>query len=447
MILFEEVPVLRKFWRIVWVIALLAGLLLPGFAWAAGENNDTVYIITIDGDIDKALVSVVESGFTAAQQAGAERVIIEIDTYGGYVDSAIAIKDQILNSSIPVTCYVNSKAISAGSLIALAGNELFMAPGSVIGAAEPRVGNEKADEKSLSMWAAELAATAEARGRDGKIASAMADSSVVIPQLSEEGKLLTLTDTQAAELGLSDGSYAGQTAILEHYGLSDANVLVNEPTFQQKIGRFLTNPVVAPILLAIGIIGLVLEIFTAGFGAFGILGIVGLLLYFGGGIMAGYAGWVSALLFVGGLVLIALEIFVVPGFGITGIAGIAALVAGVVAVAPSWEQALISLAVAIVVSIAVVAWSIKYKKTRKMWSRLILWGKQEKETGYTSAQAGLETLIGAQGVALTPLRPAGTAQINDRRVDVVTEGDFIDAQTPIVVIHVEGVRVVVKALS
>jgi len=434
---------LRKISRVILILMILLGMFLPGLALGA---NDTVYVVTINGDIDKALITVVENAFQDAKELSAKRILVEIDTYGGYIDSAIQIKDIIMASPIPVTCCVANKAISAGSLIALAGNELLMAPGSVIGAAEPRIGNEPADEKALSMWAAELSSTAESRGKNGEIAAAMADSSIVIEDLTEEDKLLTLTDTEAITQGIAEGSYLSREDALTLYGLEDANIVVNQPTIQEKMGRFLTNPVVAPILLTVGIVGLLLEIITAGFGAFGVLGILGILLYFGGGVMAGYAGWIAALLFIGGLVLIALEIFVVPGFGITGIAGIAALIGGIFSVSPSWEQAILSMTIAIVATVAVIAWSLKYKKTRKLWSRLILWGKEDKASGYVAPQAGLENLLGAKGTSVTPLRPAGTAIIHEKRVDVVTQGEFINTNVAIEVIEVEGMRVVVKAL-
>ncbi len=435
---------MRKSCLVILVFAILVGMFLPGMALGA---NDTVYVVEINGDIDKALVTVLENAFESAQKLGAKRILIEIDTYGGYIDSAIKIKDIIMASPIPVTCCVANKAISAGSLIALAGNELLMAQGSVIGAAEPRVGDEPADEKALSMWVAELSATAESRGKNGTIVAAMADSSIVIEGLTEKGKLLTLTDTQAIEQGIAEGTYTSREHTLARYALGNANIIVNQPTFQEKMGRFLTNPVVAPILLTIGIVGLLLEVITTGFGAFGVLGIVGILLYFGGGVMAGYAGWVAATLFIGGLVLIALEIFVVPGFGVTGIVGIAALIGGVFAVSPSWEQAILSLIISILASVAVIAWSVKYRKTRKLWSRLILWGKEDKKSGFVAPQLGLEALLGARGVSVTPLRPAGTAIINEKRVDVVTQGEFIEPNVPVEVIAVEGMRVVVKTLA
>lgn len=430
--------------RLCCTLLLLFCLLAPVSVQAAG---DTVYVVTITGDIDKTIVTTVENAFLEAKKIGAERILVEIDTYGGYVDSAIGIKDIIMDSEIPVTCCVANKAISAGALIALSGNDLLMAPGSVIGAAEPRSGSEPVDEKYLSMWRAELAAAAQARGKDPDIAAAMADASIVIEGLSAAGDLLTLTGTQSLTVGIADGVYEGREAALQHYGLQEAKVIENEVTFQEQLGRFLTNPVVAPLLLSLGIAGIVLEVFTAGFGLFGVLGLAGLILYFAGGILAGYAGWLAIFLLVLGLVLLVLEIFVIPGFGIAGISGIAALVAGIVAVSPGWEQAVFSLLIAIVVTVVLIAFSAKYRKTRKLWGRLVLWGKLDKEGGYNSANIALEELLGAKGVAATVLRPAGVAIIDTKRIDVVTEGEFIEEGTAVEVIAVEGVRVVVRALS
>ncbi|MEG1998152.1 MAG: ATP-dependent Clp protease proteolytic subunit, partial [Clostridiales bacterium] len=360
---------------------MLVCLFLPMGVQAAG---DTVYVVEIIGDIDKTIVTTVEKAFSQAQKLGATRIFVELDTYGGYVDSAIRIKDTIMASEIPVTCCVANKAISAGALIALAGNDLLMAPGSVIGAAEPRDGSETADEKYLSMWRAELSAAAEARGKDGTLAAAMADSSIVIKGLSEEGKLLTLTDTQSVALGIADGTFQNRADVLARYDLGEARVIENEITFQEQLGRFLTNPVIAPILLTVGIAGLVLELITAGFGIFGVLGLAALTLYFAGGILAGYAGWLAVFFVVLGLILLVLEIFVIPGFGIAGITGLAALVGGIVAVSPSWEQAVFSLLIAIIATVALITLSTKYTKTRKIWGRLVLWGKLDRENGYNS---------------------------------------------------------------
>ena len=192
----------RQGLRLCCTLLLLFCLLAPVSVQAAG---DTVYVVTITGDIDKTIVTTVENAFLEAKKIGAERILVEIDTYGGYVDSAIGIKDIIMDSEIPVTCCVANKAISAGALIALSGNDLLMAPGSVIGAAEPRSGSEPVDEKYLSMWRAELAAAAQARGKDPDIAAAMADASIVIEGLSAAGDLLTLTGTQSLTVGIADG--------------------------------------------------------------------------------------------------------------------------------------------------------------------------------------------------------------------------------------------------
>ncbi|MCL2817732.1 MAG: nodulation protein NfeD [Clostridiales bacterium] len=411
---------------------------------ASGAGTGGTWVITIKGNIDEAQTLFVQRAYAEAIAGGAQAIIFEIDTLGGYLIDAIAIKDVIYDSTVPTVCFVTKKAISAGSLLALAGDNTVMRKGTTIGAAEPRLGNEKADEKTVSYWAAELRTIAEARERRGDIAAAFADSDIVIPGYSKEGKILTLTDSEALDLGMSDATLDTIDDVIAKFELP-AYVKTLTKNLQENIAGWLSNPIVAAILLMIGIAGILIEIFTAGsFGVFGTVGLISFALFFAGNIWAGNAGVGSVILFVVGLILLIVELFVTPGFGVAGVAGIAAVFAGIVWASPSVSYALTSLALGLAGSVVLVALSLRFKKTRRVWNRLILSVRQENESGYISADATLPSLMGQSGVALTPLRPAGSAKIAERRVDVVTEGDFIEAGAAISVIAVEGLRVVVK---
>ena len=290
---------------------------LPSFAAAEG---DTTYIIPISGDIDNGNLLFIQRAYTEAVLNDAGAIIFEIDTYGGEVDTAISIKDIIMASEVPTVCFVNNKAISAGSLIALAGEKLVMRPGTTIGAAEPRVGSEKADEKIVSMWAAELRETAESRGKDGEIAAAMADSDIVIAGLIEKDKLLTLGAQDALSYGMTDAILNNYSEIVAEFDLPD-NIVETDLTFRERIVKLMSSPYIAAILLTIGIAGIIIEIFTAGFGVFGAIGLLAFVTFFVGNIWAGNGGWGPILFLTLGVFLIAMEIFVIPGFGVPGILG------------------------------------------------------------------------------------------------------------------------------
>jgi len=435
---------MKKAKRRALALLLIIGMLLQfsGAALAAGET----YVIPIRGDIDNSNWLFIERAYKEAQNNKAAVIIFEIDTYGGYIDTAIKITDLIMASPIPTYCYVDSKAISAGSLIALAGETLLISPGGTIGAAEPRLLGQTADYKVLSMWKSKLSSVAEARGRDGQIAEAFADVDIFIEGLTEPGSLLTMTALQAVEYGMADGVCNSRAELIEEYGLPTA-VVEMEKSFQEKSSGWLSDPWISGILLAIGIAGIVIELLTAGsFGLFGAAGLVSFALYFMGHFWAGNIGVGAILLFMVGLVLIVLEIFVIPGFGITGILGILAVLASLVLASPNFTQAMLTLGGSLAAAIIIILITLRNKKTRKLWGKLILSHKLETSEGYVSHDESLVMYQGKRGKALTTLRPAGTIDIEGRRVDVVTMGEFIEAGSAVEVILVEGMRVVVREL-
>ncbi|MGI5891588.1 MAG: NfeD family protein [Bacillota bacterium] len=431
--------------RKIFIAFLLIGLIMVPFASLAVQaaNEGQTYLIPISGDIDNTMLNFIQKSYTEAVLNGAEAIIFEIDTYGGLMDAAISIKELIFNAQVPTACFVNAKAISAGSLIALAGQKLAMCPGSTIGAAEPRIGNKKTDEKVLSMWSAELSATAEARGKDGTIAAAFADSDIVIEGLKKQGKLLTLTDSKALEVGIADIRANNSLEVAEQLDFSTD--LVNmDLSFQDRIADWLSSPLIAALLLTIGIAGLIIELVTVSSGAFGAIGLFSFALFFAGNFWAGNAGWLSIVMFGAGLILLVVEVFVLPGFGVAGVLGLAALFASIVFASPSITYAIIAILIAVAAAAALIFFSVKNKKIRTFWRKLILSHKLDSDEGYDSADKNLMDLKGAEGIAITPLRPAGTAVFDQKRIDVVTEGEFIDNGAPVKVIGVEGVRVIVR---
>ena len=423
------------------ILCCLTFFLLSAPAMAA-ENN-LVYEAKLEGEISQHMVSYLERVHQEAAAAGADVVLLELDTYGGYVDAAVSLKQIIIDSDIPTYCYINDKAISAGSLIALSCDKIAMKAGGSMGAAEPRAGNEKADEKVVSFWTAQLTGAAESLGRNTQLAAAMSDSRIVIDGLCNSGQLLTLTSAQAVEHGMADYLVNSNTEVLNVFEISAANLITVEYNFQEQATRFLNNSFVSTVLLALGIGCLVLEVLFAGVGIFAALGVTSLALYFIGALLLSYTAWIAVALAIAGLVLLILEIFVVPGFGICGILGIGSIVGAVICVAPSLTAAIMQIGLALLVSILLVFISFKCGRTRRVWNRLILKDSTSTESGYVSPPVGINDLIGESGMALTDLRPSGAALLAGKRTDVLTEGSFVMRGTKVRVIKVEGSSVVV----
>ena len=399
-----------------------------------------VWEIRFNGEVSPSQSRWLANAYQEAEENQADAVYLILDTLGGRVDSALEMSQTI--SSVDTIVLVDGRAISAGALMALSGSEMYMTAGSTIGGAEPQIGGERADEKTVSVWSAELASQAEKNGRDPLIARAMADDTIVIEGLVEEGKLLTLTAEEALKYEMTDGVYRSDLDLR-----ADKNLNIIGSTGKTTINYltdFLTTAAVSTILLMIGIAGILIELFTPGFGIPGGIGIAALGLYFGGGILAGISGWEAALLFIIGLALLLVEVFIIPGFGIAGVLGLAALFGSIFLSTPDPSTAVQSLVIAIIGAAVLIFIVFRFTPGRKVFKRLVLDMEETPEKGYVAAKQGLVSLIGKQGIAKTTLRPSGTAEFDDAFVDVVTSGEYIEEGTPIVVTNVEGMRVIVK---
>ncbi len=421
----------RMILALVLVMALSVGALA----------SSLVYSLPISGEIEPGLAAFVARGIQLAERNNGI-VLLTINTFGGRVDAATQIKDLILDAKVPVVAYVRERAWSAGALIALAAPELAMAPGSSIGAAEPR----PMEEKTVSALKAEFEATAQRWGRDRQLAGAMVDADVVIEDLVEKGKILTLAAEDALEWGMANRIAGNTGELLADLGYKDYQILELTPHWAEQIARFLTNSTVSSLLLTLGFLGLIFEITTPGWGVPGTTGILALVLFFGGRYVTGLAGLEAILFFVLGLVLLILEVAVVPGFGLTGFLGIASVFTSIILAFGDVQTALFSLSIAISVSVLAVILLWSRIRQSRLWKRLVLSHEESPQAGYR-APADFSYLVGKTGVALSPLRPAGTAQIDGGRYDVVSEGGFVAAKSSVEVVHVEGTRVVVREIE
>jgi membrane-bound serine protease (ClpP class) len=424
---------------------------------AQTEQRLVVYVAPVEGIIDLGLAPFVQRVLDEAADAGAAAVILDINTFGGRVDAAVVIRDALLNARVKTVAFINKRAISAGALISLAAETIVIGDGGTIGAATPvQMGQpggapQPVEEKTVSYVRKEFRATAEARKRPPLVAEAMVDADVEIAGLIQKGKLLTLTTEEALKHKVADFRANTLDSVLEQLDLAKAEVRRAFPTWAENLVRLLTHPVVSSLLITLGMLGIIIEIRTPGFGVPGALGMASLALFFWGHWLVQLAGWEELLLFGSGLVLLFLEIFVIPGFGIAGVLGISALLAGLslslIGGGASWEfivkatsRVVFSLLIALAASLVL----LRYLPRLPFGRRLILQTGLSAGEGYASAPEGDQSWLGKSGTSLTALRPAGMADIDGQRVDVVSEGEFIDASSPITVSRVDGNRIVVR---
>jgi membrane-bound serine protease (ClpP class) len=446
----------------VWLVSLSL-LMLGLWAHLAGAQAPTssqrpvVYVLPIEGVIDLGLAPFVARVLKEAEAAGAAAVILEIDTFGGRVDAAVQIRDALLESPLRTVAFVNKRAISAGALIALASETVIMAAGSTIGAAAPvqagapGAAAQPVQEKTVSYVRKEFGATAEARNRPQALAEAMVDADVEVAGVIEKGKLLTLTTEEALKQKVADLRADSIEAVLEALDLTGAELRPASPHWAEQLVRLLTHPVLSSALISIGLVGILVELRTPGFGFAGGVGIGSLALFFYGHWLVQLAGWEELLLVAAGLVLLALEIFVLPGFGISGALGIIALLGAfaltvtgpgdtAAVIVSSVTRIFIALAVGLLASLAL----MRVVPSLPFARRLVLQTDLGHGPSHGSAPETDLRWLGKRGVAASQLRPAGIAELEGERVDVVADGVLIEAGEHIEVTRVDGNRIVVR---
>jgi membrane-bound serine protease (ClpP class) len=316
--------------------ALMLGLAATGAAMLKGFDDQggagkRILVIPIENEIELGLAGYVERVLESAE-AG-DIVMLNVETFGGRVDAAVRIRDALLAATVPTVAFVR-RAISAGALISLACDTLIMQPSASMGAATPvqqgEGGEMKAtSEKVVSYMRAEMRATAEAKGRRADLAEAMVDQTIEIKDIIAKDKLLTVTGSQAVELGLADASAKSIDEAIALLNLGQATRSESHATWGEKIARVLTGSVVNSMLMTFGFLGLLMELYSPGWGVGGTIGAVCLVLAFLGQYAANLAGIEEFLLVGLGFALLALEVLIIPGFGIAGILGIGCVVGGI----------------------------------------------------------------------------------------------------------------------
>lgn len=430
---------------------MLVTLALTGAASLGAQAPAVVYRLDVQGTIENGLAPYIARGVREANTRGAAAIYLDIDTPGGRIDAAERIADAIRGSKIPVYAFVNPRAYSAGALISLATNGIYMRDGAVLGAATPVDGEgTKLPEKYVSAMRAEFRALAEERGLDTRIAEAMVDENLGVPGLAEPGKLLTLSTSEALKVGYARARVNTEAELLAAVNLSGARVEAIESNWAENVVRFLANPVVSSLLLSLGILALVAEIKAGTHGLGLIVGLGSLGLFFGSSLLLGLAGMEEVILLGLGFLAVGIEVFLLPGFGIAGILGAfligAAVVLAMLGNFPTSTDVLQAVAVlgaSVVMTIAVAFAWFRHLPNSRRFRGLIHQEAATSAEGYVSALPRGD-LVGKTGVAATDLRPAGVAVVEGERIDVVSEGDYIASGAAVVVVRAEAYRHVVR---
>ncbi|GMR23969.1 MAG: NfeD family protein [Acidobacteriota bacterium] len=422
----------------------------------------TVFRVPIEGTVDLGMAPFVARVVEEASRVEGAVVLLDIDTFGGRVDAAVLIRDALIEAPIRTVAFIHPRAISAGALISLACEDIVIAPGGSIGAATPITGggNEEptaVGEKYLSYMRTEMRTTAETRGRRGEVAEAMVDRDVEIEGVVEKGKVLTLSTDEALALEIADYQAATLQEALEVLNLSGAEVEEREMNWAEVVARAVSEPVVSSLLMSIGFLGIMIELYQPGWGLPGSLGAVALGTFFFGHHVAQLAGWEELLLFALGAALLAVEMFVIPGFGVFGVAGVALMLAGVVLslvgldLRVSWDlgfinRALMMVSTSIIVTAVGGALMMRLLPATGVTRRFVLGKALSTDEGFSSHDTTeKETFpLGTLGEAVTDLRPAGKVKFDARRIDAVSEGEFITAGATVKIIGWRSGDVVVR---
>jgi membrane-bound serine protease (ClpP class) len=434
---------------------------LARFADSLGDGP--VFVVPIDGLIDNGLARYIDRAIRDADSAGASVIVFHIDTFGGLVAAADLIRKAVLNAPVPTVAFIDKNAASAGALISYATNSIVMVPGASIGAATVVEGGsgEAAPDKYQSYMRGLMRSTAEARGRDPRIAEAMVDQNLVVPGVSEAGQVLTLSANEAFDLGVADAVIETKDLLLAELGLGQAEIVQHRATSAERILRFFGSPIVQSVLMLMMLGGLYFELQSPGVGFPGMISLLGAALFFAPHYMLGFVhGWEVVLFFIG-VLLILVEVFILPGFGVAGISGLVLVVFSLGAslignvgfsfpAGPAITSAILTMAVTMVLFVALAFSLSKYLPRSERFNILVLTSDVTGRSGesvITDESDSVLDLLGENGIAVTVLRPGGVAEFGDRRFDVVSSGEYIPAGVPVRVVNVKGRRIEVRAAT
>lgn len=428
----------------------------------AQENQKPiVFIMEIKSDIDPAMNRYVKLALQEATNKNADYVLIEMDTYGGALNDADEIRTMILNYPKPVYVYINKDAASAGALISIACDSIYMAPGASIGAATVVTGDtgEAAPDKYQSYMRSIMRSTAEATGRNPRIAEAMVDERIEVDSISAVGSVITFSTSEAIKYGFCEARVTGIDEIMSRSGVEDYERIEYNVGLTEKIIAFFLSPAISSVLILIILGGLYFELQTPGVGFPILASVVAMILYFIPYYLTGLAANWEILLFIVGVVLIALEIFVIPGFGVPGILGLVMTIGSLILVMLDndvFDFSFVNPDDIIIASGATILGlfggilliffgGFKFTQS-KAFKRIALEMVQDSKDGYTS-NFHSQSFLGKKGYTYTVLRPSGKIMIDENIYDAYTRGNYIEKGVEVVVIEESGTSLKVKEVD
>lgn len=459
---------------------ILAGFILLFAVLALSKAQEDDRVLVYKYDIKKVIAAPIwrttKISLEEATKAGADYVLIHMNTYGGQVDMADSIRTAILNYPVPVLVFIDNQAISAGALISIACDSIYMRPGGNIGAATVvNQTGEQVPDKYQSFMRSMMRSTSEAHGkvpvvekgdttwiwhRDPDIAQSMVDPKVYVEGVSDTGSVLTLTTQEAIELGFCEGEAKSIEEVLKLAGITNYDIKEFKPGGMEKIIQLLINPVVSGVLIMVVIGGIYFELQSPGIGFPLAAAILAAILYFAPLYLEGVAENWQVLVFIAGVVLVAVEIFAIPGFGLAGVLGIAGIVAGLTfgmidkinfrfgpspvagnTVIAAFAIVLFSMFSAFILSI----WGSKKMLTsNRLLGRFALQKVQESDQGYVSVDVNKQkSVVGRTGIAHTVLRPSGKVMVDGEIYDAKSEVSYIEKGEKIIVKREESGQIYV----
>lgn len=440
------------------ITLILFSIVLEANAQETETPSKEVFVMQIRDQIDPVMSRYVELALEDARERQSDYVVIDMDTYGGAVNDADKIRTLVLDFEKPVFVYINKNAASAGALISIACDSIYMDGGANIGAATVVNGQDgqAMPDKYQSYMRSMMRSTAEENNRDPKIAEAMVDETLEVKGVSEEGKVLTFTTNEAIAHGFCEAEVDGINDIMERVGEESYQLHHFELGSTESIIAFFLSPMVSGFLILLILGGIYFEFQTPGVGFPLAAAIIGAIFYFVPYYMNGLAENWEIILFFVGVVLLGLEIFVIPGFGVAGVSGIVCMVAGLTLVMlgndnfdftfvdkESIAQALITTSSGFILAVVSIVIFASRLPQSKAFRRISLQTTLSKEEGYT-ADFHEENYIGMVAVAYTVLRPSGKIIVDDKVLDAYTRGSFIGKGEQVEVIAQTGTSLKVK---
>ena len=439
------------------ILKVLLFFLFPTIFVSAEEDKTRILFGEIKSNIDPRTNRYSKLLIEEANNDNYDLVIIEMDTYGGAVNDADDIRTRILDFNKPIYVWINKDAASAGALISIACDSIYMSSGASIGAATVVSGDgTQAPDKYQSYMRSIMRSTAEAKGRDPKIAEAMVDQDIKVDSISQEGKVITFSTKEAIEFGFCDAELNSIDEIMTRQNINNYEIVKFDIGSTENIISFFLNPIISSILILLIIGGLYFELQTPGVGFPIIASIAALVLYLIPYYLNGIAeNWEIVLFFIG-IVFIALEVFVIPGFGVFGILGLFTSIGSLILIMLNNDmfdftfvvsKDIVNASLSVLISVFAFGILILFGGIRftdsHAFKKISLAETQNSDLGYVSKKYS-DNLIGKNGKAFTVLRPSGKILINDEIYDATSSGEFIEKNTKVKVISNEGSNLKVK---